>query len=461
LARGAIDTVVTNVVGTGLVAVPKIDRESLRLSDEQADAWERQAGELFWSWAEGASHACDATRAQSFCGIQAVTLASALINGDHFLLKRYIERPGEPLGFCLQQLEADRIGTPIDQRDGPIPGDDGRSIQAGVELDRDGAPLAYHIASWHPGSLGRLMPTYQAVPAFDERGRRMVIHVLRRRRADQARGEPYLAPVIETIRMLGDYTDAEVAAAVISAKFTVFVKGVAPTASGGVTEQASIRSPGPGRAPEWALGSGAILDLADGEDVSFANPSRPNEKFDPFVTSVLRQVGVALELPFEILIKHFTASYSAARAALLEAWKMFRSRRYWLASELCQPVYEEVIAEAVARGLLAAPGFLRDPRIRRAYLGCDWHGPSQGQIDPEKEANAAAKWIDLEIKTREEVTAEITGGDYEYNHKQRAKEERLRRQDGLALPLGAPPGGNASPPAPAALDDQPEKADAA
>jgi capsid protein len=58
-----------------------------------------------------------------------------------------------------------------------------------------------------------------------------------------------------------------------------------------------------------------------------------------------------VEIPFEILIKHFTASYSAAQAALVEAWKFFSARRSWMADKFCQPVYELVIAEAVAKSL--------------------------------------------------------------------------------------------------------------
>jgi capsid protein len=63
----------------------------------------------------------------------------------------------------------------------------------------------------------------------------------------------------------------------------------------------------------------------------FVNPARPNPEFDAFVMSILRQIGVGLEIPYEILIKHFTASYSASRAALETAWQFFRRRRTWLA----------------------------------------------------------------------------------------------------------------------------------
>lgn len=216
--------------------------------------------------------------------------------------------------------------------------------------------------------------------------------------------------MIETLKQLDRYTEAEIMAAVVSGMFTVFVK----TESGaGLDDMLPGGSPtlSASNSKDFRLGNGAILDLLPNEDVTFADPKRPNTAFDPFVLAVLRQIGVALELPFEVLVKHFTASYSAAQAALLEAWKFFRARRAWLAKNFCQPVYGAVIAEAVARGLLPAPGFETDPMLRAAYLGAEWIGPPRGQIDQRKEADGNAIMVDRGWKTDAEVTAELTLGN--------------------------------------------------
>src|SRR5690606_16664990 len=119
------------------------------------------------------------------------------------------------------------------------------------------------------------------------------------------------------------------------------------------------------------------------------------------------------------------------RAALLEAWKGFRTLRAWLIDSWCRPWYGAVIREAVARGLIDAPGFFDHPLITRAWLGANWTGPSPGQIDPLKEAQAAKLRVEEGFSTRQQETAELTGGDWEANHEQRAKEERLRREAGL------------------------------
>lgn len=67
LAGGAINTMVTNVVGTGLSLQSLPDRASLGLSDDAAEAWAERTEREFRLWAE--STYCDITRAQNFYGL--------------------------------------------------------------------------------------------------------------------------------------------------------------------------------------------------------------------------------------------------------------------------------------------------------------------------------------------------------------------------------------------------------
>lgn len=420
LATGAVNTVITNVVGTGLRPQSHIDRAVLRpylKTDDAMEKWEAEAERIFTLWAGNLD--CDITRGQTFTDLQALLLRSCLESGDVFVLRKYKERKGNPFGTALQVIEADRIESP-----NKINTD---KIIAGVEIDTDGAPIKYHILNRHPDDHNGITLESKAVPVFDSDGRRQVLHIFNRTRPGLTRGIPYLAPVIESLKQLDRYTEAEIAAAVISSMFTIFVKseseeGLAPMAG----EPQKVA-----RNNDYKLSPGAILDLQPNESVEIANPNRPNQAFDGFVQSILRQIGVALEIPFEILIKHFTASYSAAQAALVEAWKTFSTRRKWLAVQFCQPVYEMVIAEAIAKGFLQAPGFFSDPFVRAAYLGAEWIGPPRGQIDQLKEIRAADYRVKLGVSTLEEETAQITGGSWETKHIQRSREHKLRLEAGL------------------------------
>jgi len=421
LAAGAFNTKITNVIGSGLRLQSRIDRDVLRMTDRQADKLESRIEAEWQLWA--GSTACDAARTLTFGGLQELVFRSVLESGECFCLLPFIDRPDSPYSLKIQTVEADRISNPENKsdRDGLV---------AGVEHDHYGAPTAYYVASQHPGALlSSSKRTWTRYDAFGpETGERRVLHLFRVLRPGQVRGVPDLAPVVELVKMLGRYTDAEVTAAVISSFFTVFVTSDLGDGIGGFTAgSTSGNSP----SDELTMGHGNILNLQPGEKVETATPGRPNAAFGPFVEAVLQQIGVALELPYEVLRGHFSASYSASRAALLEAQKMFLARRQWMTENFCQHIYSVWFSEAVSRGRIRAPGFFSgDHLIRAAFLGAEWVGPSFGHIDPVKEARAGELRVANGFSTISAESAAM-GRDWERDHVQRAKEQRARLEDGL------------------------------
>lgn len=467
IATGAVNTTVTNVIGPGLRLQCRIDREILKMSDAEADVWETKTEREFTMWS--GSKDCDAARTQNFAGLQDLVFRSTLESGDALTMLLHIERPNNPYALALQIVEADRLVNQHFAAEGTMLLN-GHIVAGGVEQDAAGAPIAYHILNQHPGAVfGNINWTWTIVPAFGAKtGRRNVLHHFKKLRPGQTRGVPFLAPVMESLKQLGRYTEAELMAAVISGFFTVFVKtqldlpgGFNPmspiTETGATTNDDNVK-----------LANGAIVSLAPGEDISTANPGRPNTAFDPFVQAIARQIGVGLEIPYEVLIKHFTASYSAARAALLEAWKFFNGRRAWVAADFCQPVYEAWMDEAVARGRITAPGYFKDPLMRAAYLGSKWIGPAKGQINERDEVVAATLRVDARLSTLDEETAQLNGGDFEDNIRQMSKEQRMLQEKGLGqvqvtssgtIPRGASPEPSEIAPGQPRKDGAPEQGD--
>lgn len=438
LASGGLDTIVDNVVATGLRPQARVDRDILGISEEQASAWQTQAERFFYLWAD--SKDSDVTRYGTFWEQQALVLINTLLSGDVFTVRRFKQRRGAIFGTCLQLVEADRCATPPG-RESPM-----SNVYGGVEVDPDGEPVRYHFLKEHPGNayLTRAanLGDYTSVQAYDANGSPLCLQHFVRRRPDQKRGVSLFAPVMEQFKQLGRYTEAELTAAVVSGMFSVFIKTAMPAGSGilpgTIPGQVAGQQVTPNGTGLTKLQSGMIMDLAPGEDVEFANPNRPNTAFDPFTASILKHIGVGLGLPHEVLVKHFTASYSASRAAIMEAWKSFRRRRQWLVSGFCQPVYAWVISEAIARGYLDAPGFFDDPLRRAAWLGTTWRGAPMGQLDPLKEAKAAKEWLSIPgALTIQQLTAEQFGTDYEDNLAQIGR-ERAQIAALPADPLAAP-----------------------
>ncbi|MDO4301774.1 MAG: phage portal protein [Clostridia bacterium] len=422
IGTGATKTMRTNIIGRGLMLKPTVDKDALNITAETAQGLEKQILREWALWAE--SPDCDMARMDNFYELQQLAFLNWLMSGDVLVMLPVKPRQQQPYDLRIQLIEADRLSSPND-----IDTFDNRII-AGVEVDDNGEVVAYHFSKHHPLSYSNILMVWQRVEAYGEKtGRRNVLHLMNRERIDQRRGVPFLAPVIEDVKQLGRYTDAELVATVVSGFFAVFIEKENDTegvAIGGVipkNEQVDSEDES-----SIELSPGAILDLKEGEKANAINPGRPNANFGGFVEAICKQIGSALELPYELLMKRFDSSYSASRAALEEAWKMFKMYRTWMVNDFCQPIYEEWLAEAVAKGRIKAPGFFTDPIRRKAYCKSQWNGPARGILNPVQEVTAAKERVENGFSTRSAETMEMTGGDFHSNCDQLLNEEKRLKE---------------------------------
>ncbi|WP_366007955.1 phage portal protein [uncultured Comamonas sp.] len=342
----------------------------------------------------------------------------------------------QPYALRIQVLEADRIGNPLGKMDTA-------TIAGGVRLDAAGAPVSYFIYDQHPGSaqaVGARAFRGEWVDRIGNRsGRRRVLHHFRKQRPGAVRGVPYLAPVIDCIKQISRYTEAEIMAAVVTSYMTVFIETPEGTPSGvfqGETKQEE-------ESGEIGLGMASVVGLAPGEKANMVNPGRPNPNFEPFILAVIKQIGMGLGLPYELLLKQFNASYSSSKAALLDAWAYFRGVRNWLALSFCQPIYETWMTEAVATGRIEAPGYFSDPLMRWAYTRAAWPGDSMGSIDPKDEVAAYVAAIDARLMTRERAMWELFSDSFDDKYSQMKSEHDRLQADGI---LPVPKAGAPAPP---------------
>ena len=453
LASGALETLVSSAVGKGLTLQSRVDWETLKVDEEVALEWQRDTESKFKAWAE--SPDCDVARMLNFYALQSLALRTSRESGDaFFLLPVRPARPENRIGLSVQLIEADRVATPP-----KTVVTDNTGIIGGIETDTYGAPLRYWVSDeYQADNPSRKFVSY---PAFDRKGRRQFFHLMRMKRPGQRRGMSYFAPVLDFFRTLGEYSDAELQAAVISAYFTVFVSSKTGATLPALDWSSDDTGGGGGANTdenEIRMGKGAVVELPSDTTVSTANPGRPNEKFDPFVQAILRQIGVGLSIPFEVLIKHFTSSYSASRAALLDAWKFFDQERDWLGTYFCQPIYERWLDFMVSNGEITAPGYFENAETRKAYRSASWVGDGPGSLDPLKEVQAAEYRLKLGITDLDEEALAFTGQTYMEKHSRIVKISQLRADAGLLVTGGAP----VSPmtPDPADATDGEETADA-
>ena len=447
VALGAVKTKVSHTIGTGLTYTPALDAEFLGLDDEQAEAWGDDVKRRFGVWA--ASPDCDLARQLDFYGLQGLAYLTMLESGDAAIITPRVQRSGQPARLALQLIEADRVCN-VNRTANTATQVDGVEIN-----DATGEAIALWVAKFHPGDNLHFNTTAQDWTRVAMRGaqtgRRNALLIFKPLRPGQVRGIPLIAPILEPLKQLGRWSEAELNAAVISGINATFIK-MDPDAFDSLYDE-DAKGAIVDKASNWSgeVESGKAINLLPGEDISSPAPGRPNPAFDPFWMAMVRQIGMALELPYEVLVMHFQSSYSAARAALLMAYKSFKSDRDLIAKMLCQPVFELWLADEVAEGRIRCPGFFQSEVVKAAWCAAIWTGDGPGSIDPAKEVDAAQKRVDLGISTKQAESIAYDGVDWEQKHEQRVKEINAEKRDGIYFP----PAGTPAVPTPAAAAEEP------
>lgn len=422
LGGAAVETCVTNVIGTGLNYQADIDSEFLNLSESKKDDIEAMLERKFNAFA--GSKNFDASRMNTFYDTQRILFLNKLLRGDAMSLKRHKKRKGTYQTLCFQMIDTLRLSSPISIDN---------KIIGGVEVDSDGEPTFYHIKGSYNGGYYDEFKTIK-IPAFGGKsGLKNVLHLFQQETPGQRRGLPYLAPIIENLKNLDRYEEAEVVAAVVNGYFTALITSDFAEEEGGMGGISGLGSESVFEDPN--LGAGTIGRLKPGESVTSLAPNRPNNNFEAFWYAMSKAIAARLQQPLEMILKHFSSSYSASRGALLEAWRFYMTGRQFMATDYCQEVFDLWLYEEVANNRIVLPGFLENEEIRKAYCKSKWIGTAKGELDPLKEAKAAEILIENSISTINHESS-LRGSDFTSNHKQRAKEKRMRVKDGLELPVG-------------------------
>lgn len=417
LASGILNTKATSVIGSGMKLNANVDEKVLGISVEESKILNKQIENEYELFCKQA----DLRRTFHFNLMQAVIYNGEKESGDVLINLPMVQRPESPYFTKIQIIEGDRISNP-DNR----PNEE--TLIDGVEKDRFGAPKWFHIETTPPGQAWSKR-TWSKIKAYGTKtGRKNAIHYYRMKRPNQTRGVPDLAPVIEMFKQLGDFTDAELQAAVISGMFAVMIKTESDADFGAPEATGDTATP----SMDIDMSGGVVTQLMPNETIETVSPDRPNKNFGGYVDALIAQIGACLNVPHNLALKKFDSSYSAAKAVLLEAWRYFMAERDFFAKQVLDPIYEVFFEEAVALGRINAPQFLSgDPAIRQALLRKNWKGAARGAIKELEAVQAAKERIDLGLSSIQAETDEMGTGDWEANHQQRVIEHEARKEAGL------------------------------
>jgi lambda family phage portal protein len=444
IASGYFRTMKDNIVGTGPRLAMMPDYRMLGRDKDWAQEYCHVTEAAFRSFAE--SRECD-VRGQLDLALQTrQVLHSVLLNGEALALPLWMptDRSRRRWATQLQLLESDRLSN-------PDLGMDSEFVRGGIKVNQFGRPLGYYIQASHPGDrfyvYGANQYRWDYIPAETKWGRKRVLHCFDAERVDQKRGRPALTAVMKQFRMLDRYQSTEMQAAVINAVIAAFLEtpldGAAASELLGTNEGVTDNN------QKWkayselqrdsmvALDGSTVMTLPPGTKMNAWSPNRPADAFGPFIEAVVRNIAAGVNLPYELLMKDFSkVNYSSARAALLEAWRLFATHRYWLKVFWLDEVLKLWLEEAVSYGDIVVQGKTLTLEEywphQYEYTKCSWIWPGRGWVDPVKEAQAAQIRMKTGLSTLQRECAE-QGLDWEEVLEQKALEQERMRELGVTL----------------------------
>lgn len=382
-ARAGIEAINGLVVGTGIDLAPDT-------GDDTQNAMIRTA---FYEWVMSCGvDGSDIYRLQSIAMREIVTVGEAIwriVPGDGPIPLRVLPLESEWLSDVAAMAPAN-----------------GCTICSGVELDAYGQPVSYFI---EPPEMGKP----ERVPA------RSIVHMFERRRPLQARGEPWLAPVIETLMNERDLVDAELYAAKQTAAMALVITAdrhdTLDTTEDGDTDD-----------PAQAIRIGGVARLYPGEDIKSFGHTRPSQMIAPFRQMLRGDLAAALRIPVRFLDRDVSrANYSSMRADMIDTDRLLAPVREWVGHQSIGRLYQ-----IAAPMLSAMVGFPVDPTKYRLLPD------GQPYVDPVKDVRASVDAIAAGLSTHE---AEISkkGGDYRQIWKQKKLEQDQANEIGIVLDLSA------------------------
>lgn len=426
-ARGLIRRLLTNEINKGLALEATPDSDILNLPITDLSNWSETIERRFGIWGK-LPELCDHKGLRTFGAIQRQARMMALVSGDVLVVLR---QSAAKLP-TIELVDADHIENPMSDTMYRQATARGNEILHGVEVDANGRHIAFYVTQDDNTSI--------RVPARGAKTGRLQAWLVygTERMLDEVRGQSLLALVVQSLKEVDRYRDAEQRAAVINSMIAMWIKksedkmGTLPVTGGAVRKDTyTTQNDTQGRKDvqfSTNLPGMVMQELQTGEEPVSYDTRRPNVNFGVFEAAIINAIAWANEIPPEVLTLAFQNNYSASRGAVNE-FKIYLDRiRTCFGEEFNDPIYQEFLVSETLLGSINAPGFLdsrRDPSlwyVYGAWVSADWSGAIKPNVDLLKEAKAYKLLMDEGLITRERATRELTGMKYSKSVRQLIRE---------------------------------------
>jgi len=369
---------------------------------------------------------------------------NAKIGGDVLVILRFKKNK-----LSVQLVDGAHVSSPF----APNKEMNGNKIVDGIEIDKNGKHVAYHI---------KTSPMkHERVEAWSKStGFRTAFLVYGSKyRIDNMRGVPIISTSLETLKKIERYKEAAVGSAEERQKIAYSIEhGMSSTGESPLVD--SIAAMTNADAPSGLNGipvdeqgvklAAAITATTNKQAFNMPIDSKLNvlesknemffkEFYGTNADIVCSGVGIPPNVAFSI----YNDSFSASRAATKDWEHTIDFERDDFQEQFYNPIYQLWLHMEILNQKIQAPGYLvafnnDDFMVVESYQCARFTGPKFPHIDPLKEAKAereklGAAGAHLPLTTQEAATEQLQEGDSTSNTEQFAKE--LNRAEDLEIEI--------------------------
>ena len=369
ICRAACNELSRNAVGSGLRPQSQADPERAKEYESYFEQW---------------SQIADVTGRFSFDQMQYIMSLRADIDGD-ILLAFTTTDTGFP---ALQLIEAHRIDSDWQDPD----------YIDGVRTDKWGKVVAYQVKE---GDKFRKIAAKDCILFMDAD------------RADQTRAATSLSTAINNIANIEDLIHFETVGVKMNSAVGIWIG----SESGEVDSGSSFIESGNSASDTGSLGidtfsAGMIPRMREGESINSFASSKGTPTFPHFITHLVRNLSVGLNLPMEWIWDASGLTGVSTRMVIKKADRTFKYRQQLLTNKVLKRVWAWVIAKGIKRGDLE-----HDP----SWWKCRWIADKSLSVDLGRDSTAMINELKMGIQTMEQIAAE-NGGDWRDVREQLEKE---------------------------------------
>lgn len=423
-AKGAIDRLVTNIIGTGIKP----------LSQAKDPEFKKEIHALWLRWTDES----DADGLLDWYGQQAQAVRAWLEGGEVFVRLRQ-RRPEDELSVPLQvQVIEPELCPHTHTTFAP----NGNRIRAGIEFNNIGRRVAYWfypsrpvgLSDWDNSELRR-------IPAEN------VVHLFDPIRPGQLRGVPHLTQALIRLYELDKYDDATLLRQQLANLFVAFLTRSSDVGAGEALHPLTgMPIETKGDQEILSMEPGVFQELAPGEDVTFSDPPEVGSGYADFTRQQLFHVSAATGVPYETLTGDMSKVNDRTVRVILNEFR--RRIQAWqhqiVAFQLCRPVWKAWLDRVFLSGAMEIPIEFIDSS--EPWAKVKWMPQGWPYLHPVQDVQSQRQAIRSGLTSRAAVVSEH-GEDAEEIDREQADDNARADELGLTYDSDARTSQNSEAPA--------------